>query len=309
MAARPRRRYALAMADPTRPSPDLLLRAARREGRGRLKIFLGAAPGVGKTFELLSRGAEPARAGVDVVAGIVETHGRADTEALVAPLEVLPRRAVEHGAHRLTELDLDALLARRPALALIDELAHTNAPGSRHPKRWGDVAELLDAGIDVYSTLNVQHLESLNDVVASFTRVRVRETVPDHVLEDAEVEVVDLPPDELIARLRDGKVYLPDEATRALGHFFSRPNLSALREMALRLAPQRVDRGASCPATTRWCAPPSGGRTRCAPRSPPCTSRRRGPAPSTATGSAGWRTCSGSPRRSARRSRPCPRPT
>ena len=220
----------------------MLLRAAAREGRGRLKIFLGAAPGVGKTYEMLSDGAERLRAGVDVVAGIIETHGRAETEALVAPLEVLPRRVIDHAGHQLTELDLDALLARRPAIALIDELAHSNVLGSRHPKRWQDVAELLDAGIDVYSTLNIQHVESLNDVVASFTRVRVRETVPDHVLEDAEIEVVDLPPDELIERLKAGKVYVPAEATRALGHFFSKPNLSALREMALRQVAQRVDR-------------------------------------------------------------------
>ena len=220
----------------------MLLRAAARESRGRLKIFLGAAPGVGKTYEMLSNGAERLRAGVDVVAGIIETHGRAETEALVAPLEVLPRRTIDHAGHQLTELDLDALLARRPALALIDELAHSNVPGSRHPKRWQDVAELLDAGIDVYSTLNIQHVESLNDVVASFTRVRVRETVPDHVLEDAEIEVVDLPPDELIERLKAGKVYVPTEANRALGHFFSKPNLSALREMALRQVAQRVDR-------------------------------------------------------------------
>ena len=231
------------MADaPDRPSPDALLRAAQRDARGRLKIFLGAAPGVGKTFEMLSEGAERMRDGIDVVVGIVETHGRAETQALVAPLEIVPRRRLDYRGHSLEEMDLDALLARRPQLALVDEFAHSNAEGSRHPKRWQDVVELLDAGIDVYTTLNIQHVESLNDVVASFTRVRVRETVPDSVFENAEVEVVDLPPDELIDRLRAGKVYVPAEASRALDRFFSKANLSALREMALRRAAESVDR-------------------------------------------------------------------
>ncbi|MBN8838897.1 MAG: sensor histidine kinase KdpD [Sphingomonadales bacterium] len=226
-----------------RPSPEALLRAAARERRGRLKIFLGAAPGVGKTFEMLREGAERLAAGVDVVIAVVETHGRQDTERLAAPLPTIPRRRVDHRGHALEEMDLDAVLARAPQLALVDELAHTNAEGCRHAKRWQDVEELLEAGIDVHSTLNIQHVESLNDVVASFTRVRVRETVPDHVLEGAEIEVVDLPPDELIERLQQGKVYVPAEATRALGHFFSKENLSALREMALRRAAQNVDRG------------------------------------------------------------------
>ena len=230
------------MNDASRPSPEALLKAAKREARGRLKIFLGAAPGVGKTFEMLREGAERLQAGVDVVAGIVETHGRAETEVLVAPFEVLPRRAIAYGAHTLSEFDLDAMLARRPAVALIDEFAHTNATGSRHPKRWQDIEELRDAGIDVLTTLNIQHVESLNDVVAGFTRVRVRETVPDAILDDAEIEIVDLPPDELIERLKAGKVYVPHEATRALGHFFSKSNLSALRELALRRAAQTVDR-------------------------------------------------------------------
>jgi two-component system sensor histidine kinase KdpD len=230
------------MNDPARPSPQALLKAAKKEARGRLKIFLGAAPGVGKTFEMLREGAELLKGGADVVIGVVETHGRAETEALVSPFEVLPRRAIAHGAHRLDEFDLDAMLARKPAVALIDEFAHTNAPGSRHPKRWQDVEELRDAGIDVLTTLNIQHVESLNDLVAGFTRVRVRETVPDAVLDDAEIEVVDLPPDELIERLRAGKIYVPHEATRALGHFFSKSNLSALRELALRRAAQAVDR-------------------------------------------------------------------
>ncbi|SOB78717.1 two-component system, OmpR family, sensor histidine kinase KdpD [Sphingomonas guangdongensis] len=227
--------------DPGRPDPDALLRAAAREDRGRLKIFLGAAPGVGKTYEMLSEGAARRRDGVDVVIGVVETHGRAETEALIRGHEVIDRRSVPYEGRTLREMDLDAILARAPRLVLVDELAHTNAPGSRHPKRYGDVEELLAAGIDVYSTVNIQHVESLNDVVASFTRVRVRETVPDSILESAEIEVVDIPPDELIERLRAGKVYLPDEATRALGHFFSKSNLSALRELALRRAAQAVD--------------------------------------------------------------------
>ena len=225
-----------------RPSPDALLKAAKREGRGRLKIFLGAAPGVGKTFEMLREGAELLRTGTDVVAGIIETHDRADTVRLTEPFEILPRARIVHGAHTLEEFDLDAMLARHPRVALIDEFAHTNAPGSRHPKRWQDIEELRSSGIDVLTTLNIQHVESLNDVVAGFTRVRVRETVPDAVLDDAEIEVVDVPPDELIERLKAGKVYIPAEATRALGHFFSKSNLSALRELALRRAAQSVDR-------------------------------------------------------------------
>ena len=224
-----------------RPSPEAFLRQAAQEGRGQLKIFLGAAPGVGKTYEMLSEGAARRRAGVDVVIGIVETHGRVETEALTRDHEIIPRRDIAYEGRTLQEMDLDALLARHPRLALVDELAHSNVPGSRHPKRWQDVEELLAAGIDVYSTINIQHVESLNDVVASFTRVRVRETVPDSVLEMAEIEVVDIPPDELIERLKEGKVYLPHEATRALAHFFSKSNLSALRELALRRAAQAVD--------------------------------------------------------------------
>ncbi len=224
-----------------RPDPDALLRAAAQEGRGRLKIFLGAAPGVGKTFEMLSEGAARRRDGVDVVVGVVETHGRAETEALTRGHEIVPRLDVAYEGRTLEEMDLDAVLARAPRLVLVDELAHTNAPGSRHPKRYQDVEELLAAGIDVYSTINIQHVESLNDIVASFTRVRVRETVPDGILEMAEIEVVDIPPDELIERLKAGKVYLPHEATRALSHFFSKSNLSALRELALRRAAQAVD--------------------------------------------------------------------
>ena len=229
------------MTEKDRPSPEAFLRQAAQEGRGRLKVFLGAAPGVGKTWEMLTDGRQRREAGVDVVIGVVETHGRRETEALVNGHEIIPRRAVDHQGHSLGEMDIDAILERRPRLVLVDELAHSNAPGSRHPKRYQDVEELLAAGIDVYSTINIQHVESLNDVVASFTRVRVRETVPDSILENAEIEVVDIPPDELIERLRDGKVYIPQEATRALTHFFSKSNLTALRELALRRAAQAVD--------------------------------------------------------------------
>ena len=228
-------------ADPDRPSPEALLRQAAQEGRGRLKIFLGAAPGVGKTYEMLTEGAARRRAGIDVVIGVVETHGRAETQALVEGMSVMPRKQIDYQGRALSEMDVDAILERRPQLALVDELAHTNAPGCRHAKRCQDVEELLAAGIDVFSTVNVQHIESLNDVVASFTKVRVRETVPDRIVEEAEIEVVDIPPDELIERLKEGKVYIPEEATRALGHFFSKSNLSALRELALRRAAQAVD--------------------------------------------------------------------
>lgn len=224
-----------------RPNPEALLREAALEGRGRLKVFLGAAPGVGKTYEMLTEAASRKRDGVDVVIGVVETHGRAETEALVHALEVVPRKIADHQGRTLTEMDIDAILARRPELVLVDELAHTNAPGSRHDKRYQDVEELLASGIDVYSTVNVQHLESLNDVVASFTKVRVRETLPDRVIENADIEVIDIPPDELIERLKQGKVYIPEEATRALGNYFSKSNLTALRELALRRAAQAVD--------------------------------------------------------------------
>ncbi|WP_137862319.1 MULTISPECIES: sensor histidine kinase KdpD [unclassified Sphingomonas] len=227
--------------DDQRPDPDALLRAVAQEGIGRLKVFLGAAPGVGKTYEMLTEAAARRKAGVDVVIGVVETHGRIETEALVQGLEIVPRRPVEYHGRTIAEMDIDAILVRAPQLVLVDELAHTNAPGSRHDKRYQDIEELLAAGIDVYSTVNIQHIESLNDVVASFTKVRVRETVPDRVLEAADIEVVDLPPDELIERLREGKVYVPEEATRALGHFFSKSNLTALRELALRRAAQAVD--------------------------------------------------------------------
>src|SRR6516165_7646574 len=225
-----------------RPSPDALLQQAARESRGRLKIFLGAAPGVGKTYEMLTTAQAKHREGVDVVVGVVETHGRKETEALLEGLEVIGRRLVEYKGHRLREMDIDAILARRPKLALVDELAHTNAPGSRHPKRYLDAEELLAAGIDVYTTLNIQHVESPNDVVAQITRIRVRETVPDSILDKADdIEVIDLSPDELIQRLKEGKVYVPKQAERALKHYFSPGNLTALRELALRRTAQRVD--------------------------------------------------------------------
>jgi two-component system, OmpR family, sensor histidine kinase KdpD len=229
------------MTEDVRPSPDALLREAEREGRGTLKIFLGAAPGVGKTYEMLLEGAEKLEAGADVVIGLVETHGRKETEALVAPLPVVPRKEIDYKGQTLTEMDIDAVLERRPEIVLVDELAHTNAPGSRHPKRWQDIEELRAAGIDVMTTVNIQHVESLNDVVGSFTHVRVRETVPDRVFEDAEIELIDLPPEDLITRLSAGKVYVPDQARHALDHFFSKGNLLALRELALRHAAQYVD--------------------------------------------------------------------
>jgi two-component system sensor histidine kinase KdpD len=225
-----------------RPSPDALLETAARETRGRLKIFLGAAPGVGKTYEMLSAGRAKLADDVDAVIAVVETHGRKETEALVDGFEVVPRRRIEYKGRVLHEMDLDAVLARRPELVLVDELAHTNAPESRHPKRYMDVEELLAAGIDVYTTLNIQHLESLNDVVAQITSIRVRETVPDSIIDRADdIEVIDLTPDDLIQRLREGKVYVPKTAQRAIENYFSPGNLTALRELALRRTAQRVD--------------------------------------------------------------------
>lgn len=228
--------------EPLRPDPDALLAVARAEGRGRLKLFLGAAPGVGKTYAMLEEAQARARAGTDVVVALVETHGRAETAALVAGLASLPRAVLGYRGQTVEELDLDALLQRRPQLAVIDEFAHSNPPAARHPKRWQDVMEVLDAGIDVVTTLNIQHIESLNDVVAQITGVRVQETVPDAVLARAdEIELIDLPPDALIARLREGKVYISAQIGRALDNFFSRGNLTALRELALRTTASRVD--------------------------------------------------------------------
>ncbi|SKA17672.1 sensor histidine kinase [Consotaella salsifontis] len=226
----------------TRPEPEALLAEAAREGRGKLKVFLGAAPGVGKTFAMLEAARMRRTEGVDVVVAVVETHGRAETERLLAGLEIIPRSHLFYRGRALPEMNLDGVLARKPALALVDELAHTNVEGSRHAKRWQDVDELLTAGIDVYTTLNVQHIESLNDVVARISGVRVRETVPDTVLEIADdVELIDLPPDELIARLRQGKVYIQEQIARAIQNFFSKGNLTALRELAMRVAADRVD--------------------------------------------------------------------
>lgn len=248
------------MSDDRRPSPDELLARAREEAdrarRGRLKLFFGAAPGVGKTYAMLEAAQARRRRGDDVVIGWLETHGRADTEAVAHGLERVPPRVVAHRGLSLRELDLDAVKARRPALVLVDELAHTNAPGSRHARRFQDVEELLAAGIDVFSTLNVQHVESLRDVVARITGVTVRETVPDGIVERAdELELVDLPPEELQRRLEEGKVYVPDQARRALAGFFQRGNLIALRELALRRTAEHVDdQGAA------WRRSEGGGR-------------------------------------------------
>jgi two-component system, OmpR family, sensor histidine kinase KdpD len=232
-----------------RPNPDALLRRLKDEdesakpSRGRLKIFLGAAAGVGKTYHMLEDALQLKSHGIDVVVALVETHGRPETEALLDGLDILPRRKVELGGIIIDEMDLDAVLARRPALALVDELAHTNAPESRHQKRVQDVDELLEAGICVYTTLNIQHVESLNDVVYQITGVRVRETVPDSVLETAdEVEVVDLPPEELLQRFREGKVYVPLKAEQAMQRFFRKGNLLGLRELALRYTARKVDK-------------------------------------------------------------------
>jgi len=227
-----------------RPSPEALLESACRDEKrtGRLMIFVGAAPGVGKTYTMLETARARKKDGYDVVVGVVETHGRKETQALLRGLEVIPRRPVEYKGRTLEEMDLDAIIARRPQIVLVDELAHTNAPGSRHPKRYLDVEELLSLGIDVYTTINIQHIESLNDVIAQITRIRVRETIPDSVFDRADaVELVDLTPSDLIQRLKDGKVYIPKQAERALGHFFSPANLTALRELALRRTAERVD--------------------------------------------------------------------
>src|SRR5215471_17009975 len=233
-----------ARRDDQRPSPEALLEAARREDArvGKLRIFVGAAPGVGKTYEMLQQARARRQDGYDIVIGIVETHGRKETEALLEGLEVVPRRRIDYKGQWLEEMDLDAIIARRPQIVLVDELAHTNAAGSRHPKRYLDVEELLSRGINVYTTVNIQHIESLNDVVAQITHVRVRETVPDSIFDRADaVELVDLTPDDLIQRLKEGKVYVPPQAERALQHFFSPANLTALRELALRRTADRVD--------------------------------------------------------------------
>ena len=225
-----------------RPDPDALIAQAAAEATGRLKIFLGAAPGVGKTWEMLVQARRRQAEGADVLCGVIETHGRAGTEAELRGLPVLPMREVDYRGQMLREFDVDAALERRPGLLLVDELAHTNAPGSRHAKRWEDVAELVGAGLQVWATLNVQHLESLNDDVARITGVRVTETLPDKVLDTAdEIELIDLSPADLRARLQDGKIYRPETATRALDSFFKEGNLASLREVALRRAAAHVD--------------------------------------------------------------------
>ena len=225
-----------------RPSPSALLELAAKEDRGKLKVFLGMAPGVGKTYTMLAAARILKSEGKDVVVGVVETHGRSETADLLDGLEVLPRRTVPYRNRTLMEFDVDAAIARRPELLLVDEFAHTNAPGLVHPKRYQDVEGVLQAGIDVWTTLNIQHLESLTDVVERIAGITVRETVPDKVLERAdEIVVVDLPPEELIQRLKDGKVYLPENARRAIDKFFQPSNLTALRELALRRTADRVD--------------------------------------------------------------------
>jgi len=232
------------MAEDIRPDPDALLAAIQKDEaekkRGKLKVFLGMAAGVGKTYAMLRAAQRAQREGVDIVSGYVETHGRKETDALLAGLPVIPRRKVDYRGVTLEEMDLDALLARHPKLALVDELAHTNVPGSRHAKRYQDVIELLDAGIDVYTTMNVQHAESRVDTVRQITGSTVQETVPDSVLDGAEMELIDLPPEELLKRLDEGKVYMPERAELAMMNFFREGNLTALREMALRLAADHV---------------------------------------------------------------------
>lgn len=234
------------MTDDQRPDPDALLREVEQQEQqarqGKLKIFFGASPGVGKTYAMLAAAQQLRAKGVDVVCGVVETHGRLETGRLLDGLEVLPRARLGEGTRAVDEFDLAGALQRRPAVLLIDELAHSNAPGSRHPKRWQDVEELLAAGIDVYTTLNVQHLESVSHIVASIAEVAVRETVPDSLFQQAaDVVLVDLPPDELLQRLREGKVYVAAQAARALRNFFRKGNLLALRQLALRLTAERVD--------------------------------------------------------------------
>ena len=229
-----------------RPDPDQLLARVERDKakarRGRLKIFFGAVAGVGKTYAMLLAARERRAENIDIIVGLVETHGRKETAALLEGLEVLPPKQIDYRGTTLREFDLDAALKRKPSIILVDELAHTNAQGCRHPKRWQDIEELLDAGIDVYTALNVQHLESLNDDIGQISGIRVWETVPDTVFEEAnEIELVDLPPDELLDRLKDGKVYLPQQAQEAIKHFFRKGNLIALRELALRHTANRVD--------------------------------------------------------------------
>lgn len=227
-----------------RPDPDALLKEITRDDvkKGRLKIFLGYAPGVGKTFAMLNDAHVLKKRGIDVVVGIVETHKRADTEALLVDLEIIPRKSIEYKELLVSEMDLDAILARRPSVVLVDELAHTNIDGSRHPKRYQDIEELLENGIDVHTTVNIQHFESMNDAVAKITGVRMQETLPDTFFDRTdEVQVVDIPWEELIQRLKEGKVYFPQQAQRAIDNFFQRGNLFALRELMLTLVARKMD--------------------------------------------------------------------
>src|SRR3981081_86064 len=229
-----------------RPDPDLLLAKVKRQEaearRGSRRIYCGSSAGVGKTYAMLVAGRKLKAEGRDVVIGVVETHGRSETAALLVDLEILPPKPMTYRGKDLGEFDLDAALLRHPSLILVDELAHSNVQGARHPKRWQDVEELLAAGIDVFTTLNVQHLESLNDVVGGITNVRVWETVTDTVFDDAdEVVLVDIPADELLERLKAGKVYVPHQAERAANNFFRKGNLMALRELALRRTADRVE--------------------------------------------------------------------
>ncbi len=234
------------MSPDTRPDPEAWLKIAKSEesysSKGKLKIFLGYSAGVGKTYAMLEATRRLQRDGVDIVVGYIETHKRVETQALVEGLEIIPRKSLPYRGASLEEMDLDAVIVRRPKIAIVDELAHTNAPGSRHAKRYQDIEELLAEGISVYTTLNIQHIESLNDVIAKVTNVSMRETIPDRIFDEAqEIEVVDLPIGELLNRLREGKVYMPEAAERAMQNFFSEGNLTALRELTLRRAAKRVD--------------------------------------------------------------------
>ncbi len=229
-----------------RPDPDDLLARIQAEEkqreRGRLKIFFGYAAGVGKTYAMLEAAHQRSAEGVDVVVGYVETHKRIETENMLRGLEVIQSKTISYRNIQLQEMDIDRILERRPSLVLVDELAHTNAPGSRHAKRYQDVEELLSAGINVYTTLNIQHLEKLNDIVAQITGTKVRETIPDSVIDEVtDIELIDLPTDELLNRLKEGKVYIPEQAERAIEKFFRQGNLTALRELTMRRAAERVD--------------------------------------------------------------------
>lgn len=234
------------MIPKSRPSPEKLLQRVKEEERhqlhGKLRIFLGAAPGVGKTYAMIEEALNKRTQGIDVIIGIIESHGRHEIDFLLDDLEILPRLKIEYRGQQLTEFDLDGALKRNPGIILMDEMAHTNAPGLRHTKRWQDIKEILDRGIDVYTTLNVQHIESLNDAVSQILHTQVKETVPDSMLELADtIELIDIPPEDLLKRLQDGKVYIPEQAALAVEHFFRKGNLSALRELALRVTAERVE--------------------------------------------------------------------